>query len=368
MKGRKAVINSEILKQIAKEFGKSSDKTGLHENNVFLSPKDGYQTFYMTSDSFSLEKRIQTQEQITASIPVNEFRHKISVLPNKEDITLYVENNKLVLGWGSKGSKIKAGLSEDLSPLIEIPDVVEWITWSPGVIHKIYREFVLFTAKNYDPIAQSLPVLTGVYITKNDFEETYIRATDSTKAASMVTKKLDWFSVSASIPSSTLAALSEIIPTDVNVEIGIDKDNTLLVFKTTDTTVVSRILTGQFPKIDHAYTLSEKDAITIYRLDLQGVLDVCIRASRLGTSSRILKIEPVKNKIFGFTNILGEFISGSVVGDPNPIVIDADNLYAAARLFRGDEISLLISKKNGPVTVLNEGSDLVQALIGQIKS
>lgn len=375
------VINSEELQGIAKEFGKAADRKSLRDNNVYLreildeADNTKKQGFYIVSEGFSLQKVIDTnQETITTAVPISEFRTNIAALPNKEDITLSLKKS-LSLTWGEKGSELLVGTNNEQVALLEIPEIVDWIEWKPGTLHKIYRDSIGFTASSTGPIADSNPILTGVFFQReNYYKETYIRATDQRKAASL-TEEIEWFDTSFSIPASTLSALVEVIPTDVNLRIGVNENGTLLVFKTSDTTVVTRVLNGVFPDIDRKYTLSPSDAETTYSIDLQQVMDACYMATKLSATNWTIQIRVHDNKVYCFTNLdeesktfkLKYFLGGSVDGEPEPISVDASNLLAAAKLFDGDEISLLTPGKNKPVTVINEDTDLVQALIGQIK-
>lgn len=376
-------INSEDLQIIAKEFGKVADRVGLRSNDVYMSANkedESKQSLYMLSEGFLFEKTIDTNaEIIVTSIPVGEFRTNINALPNKEDISLKLLKNSLSLSWGEKGSELLVNVSDELIASYEVPEVVQWIEWKPGTLHEIYRSMIGFVAAPNDPTAQSKPILTGVYIQRdNDFEETYLKATDQRKAAS-ISKKIDWFDTPFSIPATTLSALVEVFSPDVNIRVGINENGTLLVFKNSDTTLVTRVLSdageNKFPDIDKAYTLSPTNAETTYHVDLQKVIEACYMATKLSATCRTIQIKIHDKKVYAFTKWDDEskkfklkyFLGGSVDGVPEPIAVDAANLLDAAKLFEGDEISLLTPRKYGPVTVINEDTELTQALIGQIR-
>lgn len=374
-------INSEDLQNIAKEFGKVADRVGLRSHNVYMSPsKEGNkQSIYMVAEGFLFEKNLDTEgDTITAAIPVGEFRININALPNKEEINLKVLKNSLSLAWGEKGSELLVNMSDDVIATYEVPEVVQWIEWKPGTLHEIYRSMSGFVASTTDTIAQSKPILTGVYFQRdNDFEETYLKATDSRKAAS-ISQKIDWFNTPFSVPQATLSALCEVFSSDSHIQVGINENATLLVFKDASTTMVTRVLSdsgeNRFPDIDKNYTLSPTNAETAYHLDLQNVIEACHMVLKLSPTSRTMQIRIHENKVYAFTGWDAQskqfklkcFLGGSVDGKEEPIALDAANLLAAAKLFDGDEISLLTPRKNGPVTVLNEDTEFTQALIGQI--
>ncbi|MCA1064641.1 hypothetical protein QTG56_23830 (plasmid) [Rossellomorea sp. AcN35-11] len=390
-----ATINSEVLQEIGKVFGKVADKKGLRDNNLYLSEKEGKQSFYLSGSDISVERTIPLESGVPIStvVPTKEFRHKVGITPNNTEITLMEANSKLYFTWG-KGAKLRVPHCNEQIPLLSIPEISDWIEWKPGTLHEVTREFMEFSCQESDERADREPVYTGVNFQRDsEFNETYIRATDKRKAASM-SKEINWFNKTITISTTTLVAVAEIISAEKSIQVGINDEATLIVFKTSDTVVLSRVLDGQFNNaaIDKVFTLAPSMAETWYRVDLADIENACYRAIKLAPTSRLIKIFSDGSEVLyqAGQNVhlpkegrdeedLIEPIGGvvdSVKGVVKPIIVDAANLLAATKLFKMDstpEITLLTALPNesrpgpGPVTVIDEDNQAAQALIGQIR-
>lgn len=363
-------INGGELQTVVSGLTKGAKRARLGENRVFVSSVGSNEVvFYFVGEELQVQKTIQGEvtKPFTFATTVHELEVKVGALPDDETITLELEGEKLNLKWG-RSSKISMSLVPEVSPSIEIPTAIDSVKWSPGELHVLSRSLPAFSAITNSDSAQKYPVLRGLYFSKDDTGEVTVRATNSARAVTKHTSGIEWFDdFFAAIPTETILGLAEILPNDSEVTVSINSAKSLLLFESGYTKAVSRILIGDFPAIDKAYTLP-KDAKAIWRVDRMELLNTARRIKKLGGDKPIMLFKRDGAKSFvELPTVLFEQIGASVEGEDFEFAVHSDYLELCLTLYRTDEVLLCLTEKDKPLTVLVEGNEDMKALIAQVK-
>lgn len=364
-------INGGEFQQVVSGLTRGAKRARLGENRVFVSSADSSNEvdFYFVGEELQVQKRIQCEisEPFAFATTVHELEVKVGALPQDELITIEKDGEQLSLKWG-RSSKIKMDTVPEMSPTIEVPEATESVTWAPGKLHMLSKSIPSFAAITNTDNAQNLPVLRGLNFSKEETGEVTVRATNRARAVSVNAAGVEWFEgFFASIPTETMAALAEIIPADSEVRVSLNEGKTLLIFQSGTTTAVSRLLIGEFPSIDHAYTLPD-DAKAIWRVDRMEILNTARRVKRLGGEQPVMVFKKEGTKSFvELPGVSIEQIGASVEGEDFQFAIHSDFLDLCLTLYRTDEVLLCLKEKGSPLTVVCEGNLDIKALIAQVR-
>lgn len=364
-------INGGDFQHVVSGLTRGAKRARLGENRVFVSSVDSKNEvdFYFVGEELQVRKRVQCEVSapFTFATTVHELTVKVGALPDDEFITIEKDGEQLKLQWG-RSSKINMQTVPEMSPAIEIPEIMDSVVWAPGKLHVLARSIPAFTAVTNSENANKMPILRGLNIAKEETGEVIVRATNSARAVSVNAKGVEWFDgFFDSIPSETISALAEIIPADVEIKVSLNAQKTLLVFEAGLTMAITRLISGEFPSIDQAYTLPE-EAESVWRVDRMELLNTARRIKRLGGDSPIMVFSKEGTKAFvELPGVSIEQIGASVEGKEEKIAIHSDFLELCLTLQRSDEVLLCLKGKMSPVTVLCEGNLDIKALVAQIK-
>ncbi len=361
-------IQSEVLQGVVSGLAKGAGKARLDNKPLFITAEEGKATFFFNGEDISVEKKVEVdlENQLSISTTMSEMRVKVGLLPKDEEISVGLEGNSLQLKWG-RSSKITVDLLADTSPLLEIPQLVDSVTWKPRALHGINRALVPFCALEGNKLAEQNPIILGVNFSMDDTEEVFVRATNGA-AASTIRSDVQWFSgIEASIPAPSIAALAEVLPEEAEVKVSMSSDSSLLVFKCGSTTALTRTLRGKYPPVDGAFTpLGEHKGS--WTFDRQEILGLVRRISRLDAKEPILRVVSDGNKVFGVdkANVLKQQIGGLPDGEKFDFNVNANYVEMAAVLFRTEEISFTFSTEKGPATLCSEEDESINVLVAQL--
>ena len=359
-------IEALTLQATAKRLVKGAAKSKLQDKALFLStnPTDSTVTLFFTGDDVSVKAVVPVlkAESMEVATTLSEFRHKLSVLPSDEEITVKVEKNALVFVWG-KNSKISCPILPETTPSIIIPEVTTQVTWSAGSLHGMARILPPFTASPQSEQAKSKPVVMGVYLEQDDTGETLVRATDAYKVVKIRAEKIQWFhDFECSIDSKTLETLAEILPMEAEVKIGLNPARTQLIFQAANVTVLARLLVGVFPNLDGALKTNGKGKWVFDRMEL---MEVCRRVGILKKTSPTVDFNLRDGKVFAeIPGTLSQQMAVSIEGEQFEFTVNAYYLELICALFQGkDEIELIMDSGNHPISVINSEDDAIRSLV-----
>lgn len=367
VKGTEVKISAEELKNVISELKKMCSKARLSESILFVTANEEKLCLYVSGKDFSAQKEIPIESgNISFSTSLLEMFVKTDVLPRDEVISLMLEEQNLYLAWG-RSSKIAVATLPAETPVIDIPESIENIQWAPGQLHALTRNIPSFCAKPTSEKAKLNSSILGLNFSLGEGTGgVSVRASDGYKACKLK-QDIQWFNgVELSIDAATLAGLAEVLPSKSEIHIGINESHTLLIFKAENTTAVIRVLDGQFPNLDKAYSLFN-NAIAKWTFDRMELMDTCRRVSILSPNEPALTIKSKGSKTFAvLDHVLEQQIGALTDGDVFDFRVNAAYLELSCSLFRTEEVTILFQHKKGGLTVCSEENDQVQTLLGQM--
>lgn len=353
-------VSSEILKGVISKVTKSARKAGLGDKTLFIrTDNDGSVFFYYCGPVISAEigLKCEVKKQLNIATTINEMNLKVSVLPN--DVTVVVELSKagLRLKWGKSGNAINVDLVKEISPPFEIPDQIEMVKWKPGALQSIVKNITPFTlAENMD-LANQCPAMLGPQISKDPVTgHVFLRATDSHKAVKIKDVTIDWFDgVVASLDIKALTGLTDIMPEDSDISVGVDKSESAIVFRAGLSTCICRTLVGTLPNTDSIFNNSLPTRMIIDRLEL---IELCKRVIKLTPTNPVVRFIINNGKVIAeIPNVLEQKLTANIEGDLKSFAMGAKHLEQCAIFFqilesnKADELILYLSGPHMPVSI-----------------
>ncbi|WP_047153368.1 hypothetical protein [Aneurinibacillus tyrosinisolvens] len=358
-------IQSDVLMGVVNVMAKSARKAALGERLLFIKTTKDQVSFYFNGTEISVEKRIDAKvsKQFEIATTVPEIEKKVSALPKDETIEISLEKSTLDMKWG-RGSKISVEVVKEKSPLIEIPELVETVRWGPNVLHGIARMMTPFAAP-FNPGMKN-PSIAGPNFQKDALTgEVFVRATDAYKGLTISAGKMDWFSEQCTIDTASLNAVAEVIASDAEVEVGMNEEKSLFVFRAGNTTAVAQVIVGAFPNIDGMYNTNTNSA---WHFDRQELLELCRRVKKLAAVRQAkLEIRIIDGKVHAvIPKVLKQQLGVSVDGTPVEFAVNAEFLELAANVFRTEDITLHVPSNQKPLTLTSEEAPSIKALVAQM--
>ncbi|PLR70469.1 hypothetical protein [Bacillus sp. UMB0728] len=363
-------VKGEMLQSTVKAMSKGARKARMGEKACFIKTEGSFVSFFFNGDVLQVEKKIEAEitGDLNLATSIMELDMKVAALPPEEDINVSLDGSLLIFKWG-RSSQIACETIAETAPLIEIPEVIENVLWSPGVLHSLAKEIPPFAALANSSQAKKNPCLAGMFLEMDaDTGETFVKASNSYKSIVIRSQKTKWFEgIKFSLPTESLAGLSNIFPSDAEVSIGINDTRTLLVFQCGLTTAVSRVLKGNYPDLDSVYTELD-DAKSKWIFDRMELIELCRRARQLSPHRPVLSISSEKGKVkANLENILTQQLGVVVEGEQFTFAFNAEYVEIAASLFRSEEIVILFKNKMSAFTLCCEESQHTKTLIGQMQ-
>lgn len=361
-------MNSEVLKLVVSSLVKCARRFNASEPRVYISTKDDCVSFYYSEKALSVERMAPADisAQLNAVTDLFNLEKKVQALP-KEDIRAEIVDNSLLLRWGGRNSKIKVDLFPETMVMLEPPTPDEIIEWRPGTLHGFTKMLTPYcsTDSNY---ASSKPALFGVELSKTD-NEVYLRVMDGHRYIRR-RANMEWFDHTTVVSSTCLHSISDVLPNDVNVRVGISKSG-LISFQSGNVTCVTTPLDGVLPAkmIDNLdIAIRTKQSMTL-SLDRMEVIEISKRVQKVAGSKGYIIFEFKEDKIFIHSNdkSLVQDIGGTYEGEVTAIAINAAYLETIATTFiqnKGTgELSLRFNDYKSPIFVNYDGEDRTDIML-----
>ncbi len=359
-------IESGTLMDVVGVMVKSARKALLGEKHLFIKTLKNQVSFYFNGAVVSIEKRVNAKiiKQFEIATTVPEIEKKVFALPKDETIQLSVTKSSLNMTWG-RGSTISVEITKEKSPLIEIPELIETITWGPGTLHGITGLMIPFAA----PFTSGMqnPSTVGPNFQKDALTgEVFVRSTDTYKGITVNAGNLEWFTDQMTIDAASLNAVCKVIPPDVEVTIGLGEGKNFFVFRAGDTTAVAQIINGTYPNIDEVYNT---DADSAWHFDRLELLELCRRVKKLGAVYESkLEVRIINNKAYAvIPDILKQQLGVAIDGTPVEFAVNAEYLEIATNVFRAEDVTLHVPKNQRPITLVSEEVPSIKALVAQVR-
>lgn len=268
--------------------------------------------------SSSISVNVEKEGSIT--VPAKNFSDLLSNLGDQK-ITLTLEGETLKL----TGEKVKAAfqtMSSDDFPNLYEEKGEELISIKKSQIEE-YIERVVFSSAQ----ESSRPALSGVLLDK-DKNDIVLIATDGYRLSLQknVFKTKEELTKPLVIPSRLIRELLSFREEDDQLKIFISEKNNQVLFSVGDTTLVGRLIEGEFPEYQKIIPTEHNTKIFFNKEELLNAIKICSVFAR--ETANIIKLTIDKNKIIVSANSpsVGEDmveVAATTEGEENEIAFNA---------------------------------------------
>lgn len=277
------------------------------------------------------------------TVPARLMQEFVSSLPGGV-LELELTNNKLHITTDQYKSSINGAPAEEFPVMPAIKKGVSWTVDAQKFKKSLSQ--IVFSASTDD----TRPVLTGIYIHTSVRGEVVGVATDSYRLAEASLGK-NKTPVSFLVPATAASDLLRIIG-EADKEITITHDDQQVLFQVDDSTLVARLIEGNYP--DYHKLIPAKFATTakLKRADFINIAKVSSLFARESAGSITLKVEksPGQISINAIASQLGEntaSASAEVTGG-GEVTLNSRYLLEALNVFGGTEIEFCFNGKLEP--------------------
>ena len=324
----------------------------LTANETFKLTANNGETAIETAN---IEANILEQGKI--AINAKFFADVIRKLPEDEVIIKTDFSGSMLIKSGKVEFKIMGQNADDFPP---IPDVE--LLSGESLEGELFRKMIKQTIFSIS-VSEDKPTFTGELV--------------EIKNGKLVLVSVDNFRVSlrsenlsvdgayeAIIPGKTMKELARIIPANSDIIIYFAQKYVLI--ETTEFTITSRLLEGEFLKYNQVFDAEKKTSFTINKNE---VLDALDRAGIIALDGKTvpsrLKIEKEKLIITSTAEIgnLYDEIEIALVGEPLEISFNPKFLIEAIKAIEADNISMQFGTSLSPCIIMAENSENFKYLV-----
>src|SRR3989344_5962825 len=347
----KIVCLQENLKEslLTLERATSKNQTMPILHNILLKTEKGMVSAFATDLEIGIEKHIscKIEKQGEVMIPVKTLLQFIQNLPNTR-VGIETKNNTLHIE--TEQNKIKIPItSVNEFPLVPKIQPTKTITLQKGLVLKKALQQVL----NSIATSYSLPEITGVLWVVEPYTLKLV-STDSFRLSEKVIFQKDTYTASHPatfiIPQKTAAELVRDIDTDEPIDISLNEHQ--IVFTMKNTTIISRLITGEYPKYEQIIPTTSKTVVELEKGEFVSQIKL---ASVFSSKINDVKVCVKKNKkIMEITSQdqgKGEFYAAinlpSVTGEDVEVVFNYKYLLEGLANIGEEEV---VYELNGPAS------------------
>lgn len=192
------------------------------------------------------------------------FSNIINKLPN-EEITLQIDDKNLKIECGKSKFSIKCSNAEDF-PLMPTVDESKSITLNSKIFKQMVKETAFATSQDL-----TKPILTGELLKIKDNKLTLVAIDGYRLAVSETSFSSDIDDTSMIIPAKTLNEIVSLISNKEEFTVGFNDSH--IIFNIDGTTVVSRLLDGEFIDYNKLIKGEYTSIVTVNRKNLLNSID-----------------------------------------------------------------------------------------------
>ncbi len=289
-------------------------------------------------------------------LPAKYLTEIVRRLPAREVIiTCDSENRVVTISSGKAIYEINSMEAREYPLFPEVPDIPWWKVSGKNLTDFV-RQTVFCAATE-----ETRPFLTGVFMS---FEGDEVRLV-STDSFRLALRKSSFDNVNSPkqnkgliIPARTLSEVARIVQGSDN-EVEVYASENQIAFKCQETTIVSRLIEGQFPNYDRVIPQQYSTVITVKRVALQETVDrVAIMGKdefgtiRLTTDNDLLTISANAPEV---GKAQDQVTTVSMSGEPGEIALRSRYLMDILKAVDDDEVSLRLTGSLSPVVITQVG-------------
>ena len=243
----------------------------------------------------------------------------------------------------------KAG--EDFSGLPQI-DRSESISVSQFTLKEVIRQTIFSIADNF-----TNKILTGELF---EIQEDILKVVSSDGLRISLRRihlKNSYPAKKVIVPGKTLSEISKILPGDTEKEVNIFFTNKHILFEFDSTTVVSRLIEGDYLKIDNILSADYETKVTVNKKEFQNCIDRSTLLVKEGDKKPIILnilddvMELKMNSVIGSLN---EEIDITKTGKDLMIGFDPKFLIDALKVIENEQIELKLINSKAPCFIKDE--------------
>jgi len=335
-------------------------------SNILLTAKKD--TFELSATNLEVAithtARGKIDQEGSVTVPARLFADFVSQLPKSETIELVFEKNKLFIHAGSYSSHIQGTPADDF-PALPVLSTKETITVDTKSLQQSLSRTML--AASHD---DTRPVLGGVlFHTLRD--ELYIAATDGYRLAesSVGVKAVVQKSI---VPTSTLQDVQKILQDTNESTVTLQFEDGQFGVQCEDTTLVSRLIDGQYPEYNQLIPESSDISATVAREELLTAAKLAGLFARESGGSITLKASESDGS-FVVSSVASQVgdntssIAGEVQGGGD-VVVNVRYLTDALNCFESEQITFRFSGSISPCVLSAKDQPGYQHIVMPLKS
>ena len=336
-------------------------------NNILLEVNSGLLTISATNLEIGIKTQIRGKAEKDGSFTVNAkiLADYINILPTT-NVSLELLDNQLLVKCANFKTKIR-GQKADEFPIIPILEVKNGLSIGQEIFKQVLTQTTFATS--FDEMR---PEINGIFFSVNK-NILILVATDSYRLAEkkIVLKKDTVNPKQVIIPLKTLQEVEKIIGNNSDmVDIFIEENQ--IMFKIDVTTVVSRLVEGNFPDYKQIIPSDFKTQVKINKEDLIQATRAAALFTRTGVNDINLKFMPETGQIEIKTanSQVGEqqtVLDCKITGEEVTVTFNYKYLLDGLQTVQSDNIFLEINSSNSPVILKDEKDKDFLYLIMPIK-
>ncbi len=313
--------------------------------NILIKASKGILLIAATNLDIGITKFVgaKIEKEGSITVPANILTSFVSSLP-QGIIDLSLEDNKLKVVTDQYNCVIN-GISADEFPVIPVIESKQEIKVNAKDFKKSLNQ-VLFAASSND----NRPVLTGVYIySKNN--NLYMVATDSSRLSESIVCKTKE-NINMLVPSSSLSDLYKIID-DQTSDITILKDEQQVLFKFSETELVSRLLENNYPDYQNLIPTDFSNTIEVNRQEFLNMIKVSSIFAKETAGSLTIAIDQ-ENQTINIKSLASQIGENSAVLKAKikgtaEITLNSRFIIEALNVLEGENINFCFNGKIEPI-------------------
>lgn len=279
------------------------------------------------------------------------FLEMVRKLPDN-DVTITTDDSyKATITCEKAKFNIAGKAGEDFSALPQI-DRSEFISVSQFTLKEVIRQTIFSIADNI-----TNKILTGeLFEIQNDILK--VVSSDGLRISlRRIHLKNSYPAKKVIVPGKTLSEISKILPGDTEKEVNIFFTNKHILFEFDSTTVVSRLIEGDYLNIDNILSVDYETKVTINKKEFQSCIDRSTLLVKEGDKKPIILnilddvMELKMNSVIGSLN---EEIDIVKTGKDLMIGFDPKFLIDALKVIENEQIELKLLNSKSPCFIKDE--------------
>ena len=313
--------------------------------NILIKASKGILLIAATNLDIGITKFVgaKIEKEGSITVPANILTSFVNSLP-QGIIDLSLEDNKLKVKTDQYNCVIN-GIAAEEFPVIPVIENKQEIKVDAKDFKKSLSQ-VLFAASSND----NRPVLTGVYIYSAN-NNLYMVATDSSRLSERVVCKTKE-DIKILVPSSSLSDLYKIID-DQAQDITILKDEQQVLFKFSETELVSRLLENNYPEYQNLIPSEFSNTIEVTRQEFLNMIKVSSIFAKetagsltiaINEDDQTINIKSLASQIGENSAVLKAKIKGNA-----EITLNSRFIIEALNVLEGENINFCFNGKIEPI-------------------